>query len=288
VIPAEAIPAEARWTELTSHGPLVGVFSKLLRADHHLNELREFLGSHFADKAHELRADIYTEPQATLRIRGKIYAPSIRTQAIVGDALNNLRSALDHLACRLIERECAPRVSAEELAKLLHDHYFPTNDVAPSADKAGTPGPLAIRPYVSASAYSVIEDCQPYTWGENARFHPLYVLKKMTNADKHQNLNFTIIKADSVIASGKLVPVSGRLVTSAILDDGAEMTFVPDHKVNVDAKLTLRVAFNDGLSTRPEAVFNRLTTLRTFVRYDVVARLTRECGSPSPFQDFGS
>jgi len=264
----------AAWLDWPTRDGLVGVRSKLLRADNHLEELGDFLGEHFAKEAHVLSAEIHVEPEPGMRIRGQIQPPSVKSSVIIGDFVQNLHAALDHLACRLIEKHNIRKLSDDELAKVVNGTFFPMMQDPPTANAQGVPGPLAIARHVLPDAAKIITDVQPYGWGTDVDLHPLLILRKMSNADKHQQIHFTVVKGQSVTSIGELRPVSGRLVTTTILDDGAELTFVGDNEVDVHATLTLRVAFNDGVTSEPEPVFDRLMELRRFVREEVVERLT--------------
>jgi hypothetical protein len=108
--------------------------------------------------------------------------PDDRLGVVVGDCLYNLRSALDHLACRLVEVHGGTVTSRTQ---------FPIVDKR-RKDKAGKYVPLTIDGGISAAALATIESLQPYQRGGTAEQHPLSILRELSNADKHRLLHLTV------------------------------------------------------------------------------------------------
>ncbi len=169
-------------------------------------------------------------------------------------------------------------MTPEEFQKVIDNTYFPTLTVPPTAHQRGPergkPGPLRIAPFVSAPAYEIIKDVQPYTWAPHADIHPLARLAELSNQDKHQAIHFTPLRLDAVTAIGAVSSIiDGRLEPVALLDDGIKLRFVAEHEVDVNADVTIRVAFEDSppfMNRSP--IFDRLIEIRDFV-VDVAERL---------------
>lgn len=259
--------------------PSAGIKAKCLRADSHLQALSDFFRCHFTDNPPTLLAKVYVQPKPGIHVYGAIPSPTIKGAAIIGDVIQNLRSALDYLACRLIEKECAGRMKPQELQEVIDNTYFPMVTTSPTPSQRGPdrgkPGPLRIKPHVSAAAYDIIKDVQPYTWEADAETHPLARLAAMSNQDKHQAIHLTPMRADAVTVAGEVTTtIDGRLEVVAMLDDGVELRFVADSEVDVHAEVTVRVALEDSPPfPARSAVFDRLLDIRHFVRDDVLARL---------------
>jgi hypothetical protein len=253
---------------------VAGIEAKLLRADEHLEALRQFFQDHFTNEPCDLRADIYVDPKPGVHIHGRIQPPSIHGAAIIGDVIQNLRMALEYLICRLVERECSGRLTADELRDVLGSTYFPMLTKVPTLNKAGIPGALSVAPYVSAAALQIIEEVQPFVLGKDADIHPLARLAAMSNQDKHQAIHATPMRADSIHEVTAVVPSTGRFVFDKWLDEGVELKLVADGDVTVNGTLTVRVAFEDSPPfANRSPVFHRLLEIRQYVRDDVCARL---------------
>jgi len=259
---------------VTEYPAVAGIEAKLLRADEHLEALRQFFQRHFTEEPCDLHADIHIDPKPGIRIHGRIQPPSIHGAAIIGDFIQNLRMALEYLICRLIERECSTRLTPDELRDVLGRTYFPMLTKSPTPNKAGKPGPLPIAQFVSAEALQIIEEVQPFAWGKDADVHPLARLAEMSNQDKHQTIHATPMRADSIHEVTAVVPTTGQFVFDKWLDDGVELKLVADGDAQVNGTLTVRVAFEDSPPfANRSPVFHRLLDIRQYVRDDVCSRL---------------
>jgi hypothetical protein len=98
-----------------------------------------------------------------------------------------MRSGLDHLVCRFVELHNG---------KVDKHHAFPICSDAADYDarvnqltgKKERPGPLDGIPAGGAER-ALIEKAQPYHRGKDWREHPLAILNKMTNIDKHRAIH---------------------------------------------------------------------------------------------------
>lgn len=101
-----------------------------------------------------------------------------RLGAIIGDALTNMRAALDHLATQL--SYIMPQVNATKRVNFPIIHKAPGPGIRPSF--------LNQFPHAAAA---IVESVQPYqnaTLNRPPEIHPLYVLNVLVNADKHEAL----------------------------------------------------------------------------------------------------
>lgn len=99
---------------------------------------------------------------------------------IIGDAVHNLRSALDHLACALAELEI-PTDSETGHSGIEFPIYI-------SEDKFNKSGAAKIKKLATA-AKDEIKSLQPYNAGDNARLQYLWALHQLDIIDKHRRIS---------------------------------------------------------------------------------------------------
>jgi hypothetical protein len=111
---------------------------------------------------------------------------------IVGDALHNFRSALDYLAWQLVDVGTEPKPVSSKLRI-----YFP---IIVRWKETQTPrqafDALSSRylPGVDPTFVGIIERYQPYKWiGAQPETHPFSLLSRLSNHDKHQQLQITSV-----------------------------------------------------------------------------------------------
>lgn len=117
---------------------------------------------------------------------------------MAGDAIQNMRTALDHLIWALIDR--APtKPNTEEASKVGYPicakkgKYWGEGDQFP---KNGARGRQAR--WIGEDALAIVDRTQPYHLGDLADDHPLAVLAAFSNEDKHRNLVASAVLATSV------------------------------------------------------------------------------------------
>jgi hypothetical protein len=105
---------------------------------------------------------------------------SLRYSTLVGNCVHNLRSTLDHVVAQLVV------ASGNEVGRT---NQFP---VADTEGKYREQASRLLRG-VSDELRAAVEACQPYNdpvpRADPAKPHPLVVLAKMSNLDKHQIIN---------------------------------------------------------------------------------------------------
>ncbi len=150
--------------------------SKIKWAEQHMQEFHgamlEFLGSG------SYQASIKDEPQTQSRfyeiVQRKRLPDSI--PCLVGDAVHNLRSALDHVAYEIVKR--SGRVPSEGL-------YFPIKDTRPEVIGAIK---TEIQVAAGTDLIALIADrIQPHRGGHR-NGHTLWVLHRLDCIDKHREL----------------------------------------------------------------------------------------------------
>jgi hypothetical protein len=289
---------KAQEREPTALEPLssLGFSHKLERALHHIKTLQRSMGAWMGESPHSVREEQepYIDPQGhfiinmqrtVLRLH---VAKPIPTEwsLIAGDAAHNLRSCLDHVALALNAKGYADSNQGAELPqRAIEQSEFPIFGDTDSKGQTGQ-GPAMFTRAVkrkladaTQEAIDVIEGVQPYTEGEKARMHPLWVIHELDRIDKHRDLLLTSSVTQGMdarhfrtrgpfmeIAIGQLGPIEdGGVVTSWVPMLGAEMDY--------DAKFTFGVAFGHGTGAEGIPLLEGLTGLYGYVRERVAVPL---------------
>lgn len=167
---------------------------KLERACHHLSELEEGVDAWLDDqlKSTEVLQDPRDSDFVVLWVTVD-KSPDDTFGLLIGDCVHNLRSALDVLAFALAEQHSGVPLP-EDVAK---KSQFP---IFGDEGRNGAPGrgPSMFRTNglpcirgVHPRAQAIIESVQPYQLGATFREHPLWLLREMSNIDKHRLIHTT-------------------------------------------------------------------------------------------------
>lgn len=191
-----------------------------------------------------------------------------RLSLLAGDCVHNLRSALDHLAWRLVLSNGS---TPDEKT------YFPV--LADRLTDGGKVRKIKVVGGVDPAALAIIESLQPYHAAEDPTLHPLQVLSDLDNIDKHRTLHAVAVSAVSL--SVVLADPDGRTLISrwamGTFEDGAPMTFfsfaTDQGPVDMGGDLTARVTLADFAAVAQEPISDLLDRLIRFVETDVVRPL---------------
>jgi hypothetical protein len=188
---------------------------------------------------------------------------------LIGDAVHNLRSALDHLACALADLK-VPTTSETGHAGIEFPIHISEHDF--NAKGAGRIKRLP------PSAQDEIKSLQPYHAGDNARHQFLWALHRLDIIDKHRRISVLggrYSVPDSFIPQarqGNEVVFEGRIYVPFKDGDIIRVLGV-DPKFEPDMAGTVAVRFGD----RPDEIIE-YSTLRLIHRYisnDAIPRFAR-------------
>jgi hypothetical protein len=250
---------------------LDGVEIKMARSLEHIDYLRDETTRFIRDNPGRYRR----EPDDD-RVKGWALHVSWevvpgRFGAIIGDALTNMRAALDHLASQLfISTNQAPTE-----ARIV----FP---IVSDPGKA-----LKSLQRVPAAAAPIVQRVQPY---ENVpkdqppEIHPLHVLKLLVNRDKHEALMLTeMFGASSIIRVTGLggEPIFGSVeAPEGIATDRVgwlpDEIFPNDEPWEIFATIDPILAIDVG-SQRMYPIVDLLMSIHRYVRDEVIDPLTAAC-----------
>jgi hypothetical protein len=159
---------------------LAGITAKIERAEKHVNDFTaEWIA--FSRRAYEVIADEELDEagRRNFRLRIKEDAPlSLSTN--IGDAVSNMRSALDYLVYQLLDSR------GVEVGR---HHYFP---ISGSAEKFETSYGGKIKG-VGDEAVSIIKGLKPYKGGTDGFWH----LDELCRTDKHRLLLTVVTRPES-------------------------------------------------------------------------------------------
>jgi hypothetical protein len=103
VILALADPYALRVTlVMASYTTFDAIIAKVDRAKEHLRDLQRELRSFFASDPYVVATKVAPETRRLIYYVADVADPPVKLSMIVGDAIHNLRSALDHLAYGLV------------------------------------------------------------------------------------------------------------------------------------------------------------------------------------------
>jgi hypothetical protein len=155
------------------------VDAKMIRAHENIFSLAQEINDWFASIKFTFYLNtIPDEPWPRLTVHADEYIPPVRLSVLVGECVHNMRSALDNLICALA-RTLKPGSKCRGLA-------FPLFDSQAEWDEKSERPLKGIAP----AAREIIRRLQP--WVDSASPHPLVILNKLSNIDKHRACNFTL------------------------------------------------------------------------------------------------
>lgn len=186
-----------------------------------------------------LRCSVATEPDL------------LRAGLIFGDAVHNLRSALDHALCSCVVASGGTPT---------YQHQFPAYTFDPMRREKTRNRWASMTAGIDERFMNVIREVQPYLADEPDR-HALAVLTAYSNADKHRVLTPVALGVSEAMSERlKLDPIDLEITGSAtlrqdiILGEGVEVLRFPvrktgpDPHVDIYGHLAVSMAFGDDLT----------------------------------------
>jgi hypothetical protein len=217
---------------------LVLIRDRLGRANEHIEAIKTMLRAYYGSDPYNISGEFDPDAQQIhFNFHGGAVAPPIAISTRAGEALHNLRSSLDHLAWMLVEQdEGTPDENTS----------FPILRVAPTANKKGVSPPPHVSGGVSDVAAALMDRAQPYQLGEDYAAHPLWILRELSNLDKHRHITIRGARFTGGMITGQPPRFTFQVRTGAVSEWGAEVKYVPDDpSVDVDCRTTLQVMVHE-------------------------------------------
>jgi hypothetical protein len=244
--------------------PLGSSFAKIRRADAHLRLLHSEIAGWQASGPYVFETTVYAQgasPTGPLRYYSfdvaSVRQPPADIGAILGDFLNDLRGALDHLAWQFAIVALGREPTDEEARSI----YFPIAKTFPdfrrlAAIQRGYFGTIRSPPVLLMRRH------QPYKRRETPQSHELSVLAALSNRDKHRAVHLAQVFVqesgpDFIATDGAIQAV--RFRSGDVLEAGSHVAVVamtptgPNPDVHMDV-FTIDIAFGE----RPYVKFGGL------------------------------
>lgn len=178
---------------------LAGVHAKLARAHQHLLTLEQAVLAYVRQRPY--RVDVES---AGVNSEGNLFRyvarqnpgvppPHADLSLLVGEALYQLRSSLDHLVHELVIGNGGSAL----LAGSRH-HQFPVFETAQGYEEKAA----RMIAGVTLGAATRISESQPFTWPGRPRAHPLWLLQDLNNIDKHRFVPLAVVGLDELRGRG--------------------------------------------------------------------------------------
>ncbi|HEX9993995.1 MAG TPA: hypothetical protein VGB14_13785 [Acidimicrobiales bacterium] len=156
---------------------------------------------------------------------------------IFGDCLHNFRATLDNLIYSLSELHCRRLLTPDEANR----PFFPIAGYKTDFRKARRRGAIA---YLPARVQARVQRLQPYKTEEEPEWHPLSILRELSDRDKHR---FALIGIGTPSHHSYVYEpgVQGRYIAN-ILEPGTPFfeLVVPPHLAKVDMQVNLSFAIS--------------------------------------------
>lgn len=161
---------------------LAGIEAKIGRAQMHLEEFERLSQRYVDSHPYSIRDEEYLNDKGFMERSFTIDSVEVvppDLSLIMGDCVQNLRAALDHLAWQLV---LATGNTPTDNTK------FPILDSGLTA--SGNPRRPGVSGGVNPKALAVIERSQPFKRTDGPKNHPLSILRDLSNIDKHRTVLF--------------------------------------------------------------------------------------------------
>lgn len=248
--------------------PLGSVRAKLRRAQHHLDALQA-AAQVFAD-GHPYGLETQRDakyPDNLHKVIVWVQDVPEELSLLAGDAINNIRSALDHMAYQLVIANHGTPT---------HRTTFPIHDADPMERKRD-PREVRVDGGITEKALGLIRGMQPYL-RPDPLLDPLSILGNLSNRDKHRLLLLTVSTYDrvefaydghtGVMPPTQLFPVIiGRQVGTLAGPD-----LIEDY---MQTKLSIRIALEESLPGSGKPIGDVIEVLLQSVRDGIVPALSR-------------
>jgi hypothetical protein len=233
-------------------GPPSSACLKLARADEHIAAVKEYADRWLGTDAYTVIREEDPQTGHTVRRAQIKVAPPERISILAGDAIQNLRSALDHIVYALADRHLT--LTPEIEAGLMFPIIGNVNEQGKArsgakAFKDSIPRRLAGVP---ANALTFIESVQPYfrdKTGTEFAYDSLWRLAELSRVDKHRRLALVsawLVNQYVSIPEGSVAEDIDFVHPQGPVEDGDVLVTYAGADEGVDAHFTRGVALNEG------------------------------------------
>lgn len=245
---------------------------KFNRSQEHLHALDQAVKWWLGDEPYVVASEINAESGFKEVVITAQEQPPARFSLMAGDAIQNLRSTLDHLVVEIARVNSGGYL----MERVERDIMFPITTSPQLFRNARKRGCLGCVP---PRAQALIRLMQPYHNGDEWTRHPLWVLHQLSNIDKHRRLPLL----QSTVPELQVAKIRFRQVREFSLgasgpfkDKAVLASWDPDAEVEVDLRaVTVEVAFGEGTPLPGAPLLQSLADLSQIIRETVMDPLLR-------------
>jgi hypothetical protein len=228
---------------------------KVARAHEHIAAVKQLAEEWLATDAYTITREIDPEMGHTIckaRIKS---SPPIEIGPVVGDAVHNLRSALDHAVYALAERHHGGPLPIEVQESLMFPIVGNQDGKGNAADGAAIFRQRVVRlrlaDWLPDNVLAYIDSIQPYRWPRDEfRYHWLWLVHDLDRIDKHRRIHVTTawISLPFVTSPGDptLIDIQWGKAGNSPVSDGDVLVTFSGAEEGVEAHLSRAIAINDG------------------------------------------
>jgi hypothetical protein len=265
---------------------LTGVRLKLLRADQHLKVLRDELAAFNAGDPYRIAHEVNADGSEHIFKMKVLKQPPPLLSAIIGDALQNMRACLEHLAWSLAwkDKRSEPDRSTTSFPIYRVESDFWNANKRTGAFSTGS-GAHKISEITRVSVRAAIQQLQPYKTGRDE----LYILNELARVDRHQSLRVIGGTNRSVtqgwrkrgtrgpfVADFSMIRETVVTVGSILKDDAVVGEFrFNQPEVEVQFDFPRYVAFHNAGPASGEHALGLLTRIRNHIGNNILPKLER-------------
>jgi hypothetical protein len=241
--------------------PLEGVRAKLERAEESIEELEREFGAFLAGNPYEIPGKFYPK-RSEYVFRFRVIEPlPLRWGVLVGEIVHDLRSALDHLLWQLVILDGGGPGKHTQFP--IFNRFADYRRLALVGTQRSPPMLKGLGGTLRSGHVAAITRTQPYRRPNGFTTHPLWLLARLSNIDKHQLLHTTahIVEGAHLGWRGVRDVAAVHDVSKVVrvpIQDGAVLARLriqpsgPHPEMHVKPQLTLSVVFKGR-----ERVINR-------------------------------
>lgn len=235
---------------------LEGVWLKVARAQEHLEAYEDAVKAFIAERPFDFSPECdLTTREKVWRIRGNPLPPPIRISGIVGDVIQNLRSAFDHLAWQMVLKANGTPSNRTSFPLELTSEAFKNR--ANTKLRGMTP-----------QMKDAVRDLQPCFETHPYRRKMLAWLEELNNLDKHRHLHLAVASTEGGMWSYGLPMDSANetFIYRGPIEEDTVIARVHEKHMNVDFGFFGELAFQSGHMAWGEGVFSTLIGFRELTR----------------------
>lgn len=212
-----------------------GIRAKLARGVEHLLDLDERVATYLDSEPLGIRREVSPDGRRQVFVLKQERPPGLDLSVLVGEVVHQLRSAVEHVAHGLV----------------LSNGGEPTRKTAFPVHRT-RPAQLKIDGGVASEALVLVDGFQPYQ-APNPSEHPLHVLNRLWNIDKHRALHLTTLnlrRSQIFVGSPDGSSLAGgQFQTSVLRDDSVvgafDFAIAPDPDSEITASGETFVALEE-------------------------------------------